>query len=173
MLSYQSPCYFVFSVYCQYWQDQISSLIFAFQKCVCCSHLLLLQSQSVSDQSVTTGLIIILYIFILVFSSLGTCIILIAFTLQKWLHKRTSMLRIFPTLLFSLFYSLFFGMETSLDVSTFHNEHIATVLPIEQPTVNIKQRDKTNMTSPTTFWLLFQSCPSPWIGQGTIGYIIL
>jgi len=33
-------CYFIFSIYCQYWQDQISSLVFAFQKCVGNFHLL-------------------------------------------------------------------------------------------------------------------------------------
>ena len=34
LLIYQSPCYFVFSMSCQYLQDQISSLVSAFQKCV-------------------------------------------------------------------------------------------------------------------------------------------
>jgi len=31
LLVYQCPCDFVFSIYCQYWQDQISSLVFAFE----------------------------------------------------------------------------------------------------------------------------------------------
>ena len=45
LLIYQSPCCFIFSIYCQYWQDQIFSLVFAFQKCVGCFRLLLLMSK--------------------------------------------------------------------------------------------------------------------------------
>jgi hypothetical protein len=81
----------------------------------------------------------------------GICAILIAFPLQQWLHKHAYMLRILPTLLISRFDSfflvIFFRMETFLDhVSTFHNEHIATFLPMEQHTVNMKQGDKTEVT---------------------------
>ena len=36
----------VLPMYCQYWQDQISSLVFAFQKCLWYFHVLLLNSKS-------------------------------------------------------------------------------------------------------------------------------
>jgi len=48
ILIYQSPCCFLFSIYCQYWQDEMSSFEFVFQKCVGCFYLLLLKSLSPS-----------------------------------------------------------------------------------------------------------------------------
>jgi hypothetical protein len=74
----------------------------------------------------------------------------------------TSLPTLFIFSIFSLLLVIFFRMETFLgSCQTFHNEHIATVLPMEQPTVNMKQGDKTNMTTFSSFQFFFKARPVP------------